>query len=157
LAFPGETALYSAILFELPYRHYAHRIPYQIATPDPPAPGARLHPGGNHGGGRDHRHPRRAGRAEADGPHRRIARDRRQGRHLDEQGLQALVAKPTAGPAANGWKAGGYVERLPKDPWGNAYQYLSPGIHGEVDLFSLGADGQPGGAGEDADIGSWEN
>ncbi|MGI4843026.1 MAG: type II secretion system major pseudopilin GspG [Janthinobacterium lividum] len=73
-----------------------------------------------------------------------------------EQGLQALVAKPTSGPAANGWKDGGYMEKLPKDPWGNSYQYLSPGIHGEVDIFSLGADGQPGGTGEDADIGSWE-
>ncbi|BDT56975.1 type II secretion system protein GspG [Massilia varians] len=73
-----------------------------------------------------------------------------------EQGLQALVTKPTSGPAANGWKDGGYMEKLPKDPWGNSYQYLSPGIHGEVDIFSLGADGQPGGTGEDADIGSWE-
>ncbi|MGZ5201299.1 MAG: type II secretion system major pseudopilin GspG [Telluria sp.] len=74
-----------------------------------------------------------------------------------EQGLQALVQKPTGGPAANGWKEGGYLERLPKDPWGNQYQYLSPGIHGEVDIFSFGADGQPGGTGEDADIGSWDN
>ncbi len=74
-----------------------------------------------------------------------------------EQGLNALIAKPTTGPAANGWKSGGYVDKLPKDPWGNPYQYMSPGIHGEVDLFSLGADGQPGGAGEDADIGSWDN
>ncbi|MFN3789694.1 type II secretion system major pseudopilin GspG [Massilia sp.] len=73
-----------------------------------------------------------------------------------EQGLQALVTKPTSGPAANGWKDGGYMEKLPKDPWGNPYQYLSPGIHGEVDIFSLGADGQPGGTGEDADVGSWE-
>jgi general secretion pathway protein G len=73
-----------------------------------------------------------------------------------EQGLQALVQKPTAGPAANGWKEGGYVEKLPKDPWNNNYQYLSPGLHGEVDVFSLGADGQPGGAGEDADVGSWD-
>jgi general secretion pathway protein G len=73
-----------------------------------------------------------------------------------EQGLQALIAKPTGGPAANGWKAGGYIEKLPKDPWGNAYQYMAPGVHGEVDLFSLGADGQPGGAGEDSDIGSWD-
>jgi general secretion pathway protein G len=73
-----------------------------------------------------------------------------------EQGLQALVQKPTSGPAANGWKAGGYLEKLPKDPWGNQYQYLSPGLHGEVDIFSLGADNQPGGTGEDADIGSWE-
>ena len=73
-----------------------------------------------------------------------------------EQGLQALITKPTSGPSANGWKDGGYMEKLPKDPWGNSYQYLSPGIHGEVDIFSLGADGQPGGTGEDADVGSWE-
>jgi general secretion pathway protein G len=74
-----------------------------------------------------------------------------------EQGLQALIEKPTGGPAANGWKAGGYVEKMPKDPWGNPYQYLSPGIKGEIDVFSYGADGQPGGTGDDADIGSWDN
>ena len=73
-----------------------------------------------------------------------------------EQGLQALLTKPTSGPAANGWKAGGYLEKMPKDPWGNSYQFLSPGLHGEVDVISLGADGQPGGTGDDADIGSWE-
>jgi general secretion pathway protein G len=73
-----------------------------------------------------------------------------------EQGLQALTNKPTAGPAANGWKTGGYIDKLPKDPWGNAYQYLSPGVKGEVDIFSYGADGQPGGAGTDADVGSWD-
>src|SRR4051812_23169791 len=74
-----------------------------------------------------------------------------------EQGLQALVQKPTSGPAANGWKEGGYLPKLPKDPWGNPYQYLNPSLHGsEFDVFSLGADGQPGGAGEDADVGSWE-
>jgi general secretion pathway protein G len=73
-----------------------------------------------------------------------------------EQGLQALLVKPTSGPAANGWKEGGYLEKMPKDPWGNPYQYLSPGIKGEVDVISLGADGQPGGTGDDADIGSWE-
>ena len=74
-----------------------------------------------------------------------------------EQGLISLTTKPTAGPAANGWKNGGYIDKLPKDPWGHDYQYLYPGIHGtEVDMFSLGADGLPGGAGEDADIGSWE-
>ena len=67
-----------------------------------------------------------------------------------EQGLQALITRPTSGPAANGWKEGGYVDKLPKDPWGNAYQYLSPGIHGEIDIFSYGADGQAGGQGEDA-------
>jgi general secretion pathway protein G len=70
--------------------------------------------------------------------------------------LTALITKPSSGPSASGWKSGGYLEKLPKDPWGNAYQYLSPGIHGEVDIFSLGADGQPGGTGEDADVGSWE-
>lgn len=74
-----------------------------------------------------------------------------------EQGLQALIEKPSAGPTANGWKSGGYVEKLPKDPWGNPYQFLSPGVKGEVDLFSYGADGLPGGTGDDADIGSWDN
>lgn len=73
-----------------------------------------------------------------------------------EQGLQALVTAPTSGPPALGWKSGGYLEKLPKDPWGRPYQYLSPGVKGEVDVFSLGADGQPGGTGNDADIGSWE-
>ena len=73
-----------------------------------------------------------------------------------EQGLQALISKPTSGPAANGWKNGGYLEKLPKDPWGGQYQYLSPGVKGEVDVFSYGADGQPGGTGNDADIGSWD-
>ena len=73
-----------------------------------------------------------------------------------EQGLKALIEKPTTGPEARGWKTGGYLDKLPKDPWGNAYQYLSPGIKGEVDVFSYGADGQSGGAGNDADIGSWE-
>ena len=73
-----------------------------------------------------------------------------------EQGLQALLVKPASGPAANGWKTGGYLEKMPKDPWGTPYQYLSPGIKGEIDVFSLGADGQPGGSGDDADIGSWD-
>jgi len=73
-----------------------------------------------------------------------------------EQGLQALVVKPASGPAAPGWKTGGYLDKLPKDPWGNPYQYLSPGVKGEVDIFSYGADGQPGGTGVDADIGSWQ-
>jgi general secretion pathway protein G len=73
-----------------------------------------------------------------------------------EQGLQALIVKPQSGPPATGWKQGGYLDRLPKDPWGTPYQYLAPGIHGEVDVFSYGADGQPGGAGNDADLGSWE-
>jgi general secretion pathway protein G len=73
-----------------------------------------------------------------------------------EQGLQALISKPTSGPSANGWKTGGYIDKLPKDPWGNPYQFLSPGIKGEVDIFSLGADGLPGGVSDDADIGSWD-
>jgi general secretion pathway protein G len=72
-----------------------------------------------------------------------------------EQGLQALVVKPVAVPVPLNWKAGGYVERLPKDPWGNLYQYLNPGLRGEVDIFSFGADGASGGDGNDADIGSW--
>ena len=70
------------------------------------------------------------------------------------QGLQALVAKPTSGPVSNGWKAGGYLDKLPKDPWGSPYQYLSPTIKGKIDVFSLGADGQLGGEGNDADLGS---
>lgn len=73
-----------------------------------------------------------------------------------EQGLQALITKPTTGPELRGWKTGGYLDKLPKDPWGNPYQYLSPGLKGELDVFSLGADGQPGGTENDADIGSWD-
>jgi len=71
-----------------------------------------------------------------------------------EQGLQALLTRPTTGPAAPNWKP--YVEKLPKDPWGQPYQYLNPGVKGEIDVFSLGADGQPGGEGKNADIGSWQ-
>ena len=71
-----------------------------------------------------------------------------------EQGLQALVVRPSSGPQPNNWKP--YVEKLPNDPWGNPYQYLNPGIKGEVDVMSLGANGQPGGEGNDADIGSWQ-
>jgi len=74
---------------------------------------------------------------------------------LTEQGLQALVSRPSSAPVPPNWKAGGYVERLPRDPWGNAYQYLNPGLHAEIDVYSLGADGAPGGEGNDADIGSW--
>ena len=74
-----------------------------------------------------------------------------------EQGLQTLVKKPESGEIPRNWKSGGYIERLPKDPWGNSdYQYLNPGIHGEVDVFSFGRDGRPGGEGVDADIGSWD-
>lgn len=69
------------------------------------------------------------------------------------QGLKALVERPTTPPLANQWRS--YLDRLPNDPWGNPYQYLSPGVHGEVDVFSFGADGQAGGENYDADIGSW--
>lgn len=72
-----------------------------------------------------------------------------------EQGLQALIAKPNSEPIPSNWKSGGYVDRLPKDPWGKPYQYLNPGLRGEIDVFSLGADSAPGGEGNDADIGSW--
>jgi len=73
-----------------------------------------------------------------------------------EQGLRALVTKPSTDPVPNNWKDGGYLEKLPNDPWGNAYQYLNPGVHGEIDVFSYGADGKAGGDGNDADIGSWQ-
>lgn len=73
-----------------------------------------------------------------------------------EQGLRALVEKPASEPVPANWKSGGYLERLPNDPWGAPYQYLSPGIHGAVDIVSFGADGKPGGEGNDADIGSWQ-
>ena len=72
-----------------------------------------------------------------------------------EQGLAALVTRPTLAPVPPNWKPGGYLERLPRDPWGHPYQYLSPGLRGEVDVFSFGADGVAGGEGFDADIGSW--
>lgn len=71
------------------------------------------------------------------------------------QGLQALITIPTSSPIPANWKSGGYLDRLSKDPWGNPYQYQSPGSRGEIDVFSMGADGQAGGAGIDADIGSW--
>ena len=73
-----------------------------------------------------------------------------------EQGLQALVQKPTTPPIPSNWKDGGYLEHLPQDPWGNPYQYLNPGVHGKIDVFSFGADGAAGGEGNDADIGSWQ-
>ena len=72
-----------------------------------------------------------------------------------DQGLQALVARPNSAPVPANWKAGGYLERLPKDPWGRDYRYLNPGRRGEIDIYSLGADGEPGGEGNDADIGNW--
>ena len=73
-----------------------------------------------------------------------------------EQGLNALVVKPETPPVPPNWKPGGYLEKLPRDPWQNPYQYLNPGLKGEVDVFSFGADGQQGGTGKDADIGSWD-
>jgi len=74
----------------------------------------------------------------------------------NEQGLSALVKKPERGDIPRNWKPGGYLEKLPSDPWGSDYQYIIPGIRGEVDVFSLGADRKPGGEGYDADIGSWQ-
>jgi len=71
-----------------------------------------------------------------------------------EQGLQALIAKPSSAPVPPNWRP--YLEKLPNDPWGRPYQYLNPGIKGEVDVMSFGADGQAGGEGKDADIGSWQ-
>ncbi|UUX96522.1 type II secretion system major pseudopilin GspG [Aquabacterium sp. J223] len=71
-----------------------------------------------------------------------------------EQGLQSLVQRPTAGPVPANWKP--YLEKLPNDPWGRPYQYLNPGVRGDIDVFSFGADGQAGGEGKNADIGSWQ-
>lgn len=72
-----------------------------------------------------------------------------------EQGLAALIKPATIAPLPPAFRASGYLPKLPKDPWGNPYQYLNPGVHGPVDIWSLGADGQSGGEGVDADIGSW--
>lgn len=72
-----------------------------------------------------------------------------------EQGLQALVTKPSTQPVPSNWKPGGYVERLPKDPWGRDYLYLNPGQRGEIDVYSHAADGEPGGEGNNADVGNW--
>ncbi|MBT8091783.1 MAG: type II secretion system major pseudopilin GspG [Gammaproteobacteria bacterium] len=72
-----------------------------------------------------------------------------------EQGIEALVNKPTD-PSIRNWKPGGYLDRLPRDPWGNSYQYLNPGNNGEIDIYTLGRDGRPGGEGLDADIGNWD-
>ena len=69
-----------------------------------------------------------------------------------DDGLEALIERPANAPA---WKEGGYLDRLPVDPWGKPYQYLSPGVHGTVDIFSYGADGAEGGDGANADIGNW--
>ena len=71
-----------------------------------------------------------------------------------DQGLEALIQKPSVGSIPPNWRP--YVDKMPKDPWGHPYQYANPGVKGEVDVFSLGADGRPGGEGTDADIGSWQ-
>ena len=71
-----------------------------------------------------------------------------------EQGLQALIQRPTSQPVPANWKP--YLEKLPNDPWGRPYQYLNPGVKAEIDVMSFGADGQPGGEGKNADIGSWQ-
>jgi general secretion pathway protein G len=71
------------------------------------------------------------------------------------QGLQALVSPP-AGVDASKYQKGGYIQKLPPDPWGRPYLYASPGQHGEADVWTLGADGKEGGEGADADIGSWQ-
>lgn len=75
-----------------------------------------------------------------------------------EQGLQALVEAPAVGQLPRAWREGGYLEKgkVPKDPWGNEYVYLYPGIHADLDLISYGADGEPGGEGNDEDINNWE-
>ncbi len=73
-----------------------------------------------------------------------------------DQGLFALVQKPASQPLPPNWKQGGYLDKLPRDPWGSDYQYLSPGVRGEIDVFSLGADRARGGEGNAADIGNWD-
>ncbi|UTV27632.1 type II secretion system major pseudopilin GspG [Photobacterium atrarenae] len=72
-----------------------------------------------------------------------------------DQGLDALVSMPSSSPEPRNYRNGGYIKRLPQDPWGNAYQYVMPGENGPVDIFSLGADGQEGGEGVNTDIGNW--
>jgi general secretion pathway protein G len=72
-----------------------------------------------------------------------------------DQGLEALVKKPEGNPKPRNYNPKGYLESLPTDPWGNAYLYLSPGEHGEIDIYSYGADGVAGGEGYNADIGNW--
>ena len=75
-----------------------------------------------------------------------------------EQGLQALIEAPTVGELPRAWRKGGYLEKgnVPKDPWGNEYVYLSPGLHGDFDLVSYGTDGQPGGEEHNQDVNSWD-
>jgi general secretion pathway protein G len=74
-----------------------------------------------------------------------------------DQGLEALVVRPTDDPEPKKWKDGGYLDRLPKDPWDGEYFYLNPGLRGSIDIFSLGADGKTGGDGVNADIGNWDD
>lgn len=73
-----------------------------------------------------------------------------------DQGLQALIEQPGSDPVPRNWRPGGYIKRLNDDPWGNPYQYLNPGDHGDIDIFSYGADGQAGGEGVNTDIGNWQ-
>jgi len=72
-----------------------------------------------------------------------------------DQSLEALAEKPSGTPEPRNWKEGGYIQALPNDAWGNAYQYLNPGVHGSIDVYSFGADGQEGGEGVNADVGNW--
>ena len=72
-----------------------------------------------------------------------------------DEGLEVLVVKPEGSTTNKTWKDGGYLDRIPVDPWGTVYQYLNPGVHASIDIYSLGADRQPGGEGMDADIGNW--
>ena len=76
-----------------------------------------------------------------------------------EQGLEALTEQPSSGKLPKNWRSGGYIEKgkIAKDPWGNEYVYLSPGVHGDYDIISYGADGEPGGENYDKDINSWED
>ena len=71
------------------------------------------------------------------------------------QGLDALVSRPSGQPLAKNWKPGGYIENMINDPWGNQYQFLNPGNHASIDIYSFGADGQPGGEGDNQDVGNW--
>ena len=73
-----------------------------------------------------------------------------------EQGLQALVQAPTIGGAPKRWRPGGYLGKIPLDPWSNNYVYVAPGSHGDVDIISYGADGEAGGEGKNADIQNWD-
>ena len=73
-----------------------------------------------------------------------------------DQGLAALVTRPATDPVPSNWKPNGYLDKLRNDPWGQPYQYLNPGLKGEIDVYSFGADGKRGGSGPDADVGSWD-